>query len=101
MGSILKPVTPISKVNELMQRGLTAAASVFQVLDEEAEKDEGTRKATNCQGELRLKGLSFTYPNHEKQVLTNVNLQINSGETVAFVGSRAVNRPLLVCYYVL
>lgn len=96
MGSILKPVKQISKVNELMQRGLTAAASVFQVLDEEAEKDEGTRKATNCQGELRLKGLSFTYPNHEKQVLTNVNLQINSGETVAFVGESGSGKSTII-----
>lgn len=96
MGSILKPVKQISKVNELMQRGLTAAASVFQVLDEEPEQDTGTRKVDSCKGELLLKDLTFNYPNHEKQVLNKVNLQINSGETVAFVGESGSGKSTII-----
>lgn len=96
MGSILKPVKQISKVNEFMQRGLTAAASVFQVLDEEKEKDDGTRQVDKSKGNIELRQLTFSYPNHEKRVLNQISLTINAGETIAFVGESGSGKSTII-----
>ena len=43
MASLLaKPIRQLSQINSVIQRGLAAAASIFNLLDEPAEPDQGT-----------------------------------------------------------
>src|SRR5210317_2449442 len=37
--SLAKPIRQLSQINSVIQRGLSAASSIFTVLDEPAEKD--------------------------------------------------------------
>lgn len=67
-----------------------SAAAIFQVLDRVPAIDslskEGKRfEAVN--GEIEFKNVKFCYPARKNiQVLQNLNLKINRGETVALVG---------------
>jgi subfamily B ATP-binding cassette protein MsbA len=56
------------------------------MLDEEAEKDTGTVKLRRARGDIELRDVSFRYPDSDKDALSGINLTIERGETVAFVG---------------
>jgi subfamily B ATP-binding cassette protein MsbA len=61
---------------------------VFELMDEQYEiKDApNAKKLPLIQGELRFENVSFKYEQDNELVLNNMNFQVNSGETAAFVG---------------
>ena len=83
---LLSPLRHLADVNAPLQRGLAAAESVFQLLDEAAESDPGGIDAGRVEGRLEFCGVSFRYPNAERDALANVSLDIQPGQTVALVG---------------
>ncbi len=85
-GFISRPVLQLTQVNSIIQQGIAAAQSVFNVLDIPAEPDGGKIKLDNCRGEIRFANVRFRYPNQQNPVLDNVNLTILPGETCALVG---------------
>ncbi len=85
-GLLPKPIRQLSEVNAIIQRGVAAAESIFDILDEAEEQDSGTMKVERVKGKLQFKNLTFQYPDTEKQVLKNINLTIEPGQSVAFVG---------------
>jgi subfamily B ATP-binding cassette protein MsbA len=93
---LFAPVKRITGISQAMQRGLAAAQSVFTFLDEPGEPDHGTRRLPQTQGRLRFDNVSFRYPNAERDVLQQVSLEVNSGETVALVGSSGSGKTTLV-----
>jgi subfamily B ATP-binding cassette protein MsbA len=93
---LFAPVKRITGISQAMQRGLAAAESVFTFLDEPGEPDHGTRRLPQTQGRLRFDNVSFRYPNAERDVLQQVSLEVNSGETVALVGSSGSGKTTLV-----
>jgi ATP-binding cassette, subfamily B, bacterial MsbA len=93
---LFAPVKRITGISQAMQRGLAAAESVFAFLDEPGEPDHGRKRLPATQGSLRFEGVSFRYPNAERVVLKDINLTVNSGETVALVGSSGSGKTTLV-----
>ncbi len=86
MGSLMRPLKQISKVNVELQRGLTACNSVFELLDKDGAVNDGMIKIERSQGSLNIKNLDFSYQDSEKQALKDINLTIEAGSTVALVG---------------
>jgi len=86
MGSLMRPLKQISKVNAELQRGLTACASVFELLDQVEETDNGTRKLSRASGHIEIKNLNFKYQNSENLALNNISLSIKAGSKIALVG---------------
>lgn len=85
-GLIPKPIRQLSEINATIQKGITAAESVFDVLDEEIEKNTGTHKAERIKGSLELKQLSYRYQGTEKNVLSDISFKLEAGKTIALVG---------------
>lgn len=83
---LLSPLRHLADVNAPLQRGLASAESVFQLLDEPQEIDPGTLDAGRAKGHLEFRDVAFRYPATERDVLTNINLDIKPGHTVALVG---------------
>jgi len=84
--TMAKPIRQLTQVNEKIQTGVAAARDLFQIIDAPAEIDEGTKTVERVKGQLTLKNVSFKYNNAKQSVLNNINLTVNAGETVAFVG---------------
>ena len=95
MGSLLKPLKQLSNINQQLQKGLTAANSLFEFLDERDELDEGTKKLAKQCSSITFKSLSFTYPNKSRPALMQISLAINGGESVAFVGESGSGKSTL------
>jgi ATP-binding cassette, subfamily B, bacterial MsbA len=83
---LLSPLKRLTGVNASLQRGLAAAESVFSVIDEAPEEDKGTQSIGRAQGRIEFEHLSFSYRNATRPALTDVNLSIAPGETLALVG---------------
>jgi subfamily B ATP-binding cassette protein MsbA len=80
------PLKRLTGVAEHLQRGLAAAESVFAMIDEEPEKDEGKEVLERARGDIRFERVTFRYPRAEQPALLGVTLAIRPGETVALVG---------------
>ncbi|MGB1298056.1 MAG: lipid A export permease/ATP-binding protein MsbA [Psychrobium sp.] len=86
MGSLMRPLKQISKVNVELQRGLTACASVFELLDKDDAVNHGDKVVERANGKLSIEGLNFAYDGADGSALKNIDLEIASGATVALVG---------------
>lgn len=95
MGMLFAPVKRLTKVNDQLQRGLAAAQSIFGLLDLPAEIDTGRQEISRLSGKIEFSHLNFSYDTH-KLALQNINLQIQPGETVAFVGASGSGKTTLV-----
>ena len=98
---LFAPLKRLTNINAVIQKGVAAADSVFEFLDKDPEANKGTYIAENTQGELLFENLSFAYSSddesvEEKNVLSNINLHIKPGETVAFVGQSGSGKSTLV-----
>jgi len=81
------PLKRITGVNEPLQRGLAAAESVFDLIDQPAESDPGRSAIARVDGAIRFDNVSFTYANADRPALQGITLTINPAETVALVGA--------------
>ncbi|MDA8621713.1 lipid A export permease/ATP-binding protein MsbA [Psychrosphaera sp.] len=86
MMMLLRPLKMLTTVNSEFQRGLTAAKSVFEVLDVESEVNNGEIVKETVKGHLTFNNISFAYAGTNKNVITNFSLDIEPGTTVALVG---------------
>jgi subfamily B ATP-binding cassette protein MsbA len=81
------PLKRITSVNEPLQRGLAAAESVFDLLDQDSERDAGRATIARARGEIRFENVSFSYDTAAHPALSGITLGIAPGETVALVGA--------------
>lgn len=86
MALLLSPIKRLAQINEMLQRGLAAAESVFSVLDRPEEPPGGTVTISRPLGKLEFRDVSFSYPGHDEQALRNVSFEAGPNETVAIVG---------------
>jgi ATP-binding cassette, subfamily B, bacterial MsbA len=80
------PLKRVMSVNEPLQRGLAAAESIFALIDEPGEPDEGRITLERARGGLRFDHVSFAYPGSGRAAVEDIDLAIAPGETVALVG---------------
>jgi subfamily B ATP-binding cassette protein MsbA len=80
------PIKRLTKLNVHLQGGLAAAESVFNLIDEEPEIDQGTVTLDRVRGDIEFRHVSYTHYGSEGPVLQDINLNIAAGETIALVG---------------
>ena len=90
------PMKRLSGVLPQLQRGLAAAEAVFALLDGESEKDTGTQGLVRARGEIRFEGVGLVYPTKTTPALTDIDLTVRAGETLALVGASGSGKTSLV-----
>lgn len=94
-GLLAKPIKALTEVNEKLQRGISAAQSVFEVLDLPPEKDSGTRAIGRLQGDIEFRNIGFGY-DPAQPVIKDFSLKVSAGMTVAVVGRSGSGKTTLV-----
>lgn len=91
-----RPIRQLSDANSDIQRGIVAAESLFEVLDEKTEIDDGVYEVTRSRGDLEFKNVTFYYENCDEPALKNVSFKVKAGQTVALVGASGGGKSTLV-----
>ena len=95
MGMLIKPAKTLININKPLQQAMIAGVSVFNLIDEKAESNIGSKKMDQATGDIYFDNVSFSYDNN-KPSLKNITLSIKQGETVALVGSTGSGKTTLV-----
>ena len=93
-GMLTKPLRSITEVNSILQQGIAASQSIFALLDEAPEKDQGTKPMARAKGLVTFENLDFSYD--QQPLLQKVNVVIEPGQVVALVGRSGSGKSTLV-----
>ncbi len=95
MGLIWFPLTSIASFWSQFQLGLAASERVFALLDAEPRVHQhASEPVENLRGQIEFRKLFFSY-DERQNVLTNFNLTIQPGETIAIVGHTGAGKSSL------
>lgn len=92
-----KPFNEISSVVTELQNAIACAAPVFELIEEAPElpdKADAT-ELENVKGSVEINNLYFSY-NPDRELLKNVNINVEPGKTVAIVGPTGCGKTTLI-----
>lgn len=93
---MLPSIKRVTNVQTITQRGVTAAASLFEVIDAESEIDSGQQPLVRARGAIVFERVGFRYPGSERQVLDQIDLSIAPGSLIAIVGRSGSGKSTLL-----
>lgn len=92
-----KPFNEISSVVTELQNAIACAGRVFELIEEASElpdKADAT-ELENVKGSVEINNLYFSY-NPDRELLKNVNINVEPGKTVAIVGPTGCGKTTLI-----
>jgi ABC-type multidrug transport system fused ATPase/permease subunit len=96
INQLYRPIRQLADKFNILQRGTVRAERVFDVLDEEADLQEGgTIREVNFAQDVHFKDVSFSYQ-RGVPVLKKIKLTIKQGETIAIVGATGSGKTTIV-----
>lgn len=95
MGMLVKPAKSLVNINKPLQTAMAAGESVFGLIDEDEEHNDGTKLLEDSKGAIQFNNVSFGYSD-EATVINNINLDIKPGETIALVGSTGSGKTTII-----
>ena len=86
-----RAISPVSQATNLSTRFYHAKAaygSLNSIMNQPVERQNNTDylNLEKIKGDITFEDVSFTYPNEKESVLKNINIKINEGERVGFLG---------------
>ncbi|MGD9677417.1 MAG: ABC transporter ATP-binding protein [Vulcanibacillus sp.] len=100
VGLLTWPIISIGWIINLLQRGSASMARLNEIFYTKPEiidtLDTVNPCLTDISGKIDISNLSFTYPESSQEVLSSINLNIKSGETLAIIGKTGSGKSTLV-----
>jgi ATP-binding cassette subfamily B protein len=96
INQLYRPIRQLADKFNVLQRGTVRAERIFEILDvEEHIQQTGTQTDIDFNSPISFKNVSFAYKEND-YVLKNINLTIQPGEIVAFVGATGAGKSTIV-----
>ena len=88
ISTLFGSIRTIIQFTEQFQRGMTGIERFVEIMDTEPEieQKEDATELSDVKGEINFENVSFRYSDDNCEVLSNINLNIKQGESVALVG---------------
>jgi len=92
---LTNPLSQLADVYGRLQTARGSAARLMEVLNEEAEVDNGTHEISKLHGDIRFENIDFTYPSRPP-LLKKFTLHITAGQTLAITGVNGAGKSTLI-----
>lgn len=91
------PIENIANISNTIQTAIAAAERVFEVLElEEMIPDkENSLTVAGVKGDVEMEHVRFSYV-EDRELITDMNISVNSGESVAIVGPTGAGKTTIV-----
>lgn len=93
----MQPIKRLTNITQQLQDGATGFERFLEIMNIEPDivDKEDAAELAEPQGEIQFENVSFSYKNGEERVLSNINLTIEKGKTVAIVGPSGAGKSTL------
>ena len=96
-----QPIKSLASLNATLQMAMASAERIFDIIDSKPNivetsltKDNLLKK--NSSYNIKILNVSFSYPDDEKNILKDINIEIKKGEKVALVGYSGAGKTTLL-----
>jgi ATP-binding cassette, subfamily B, multidrug efflux pump len=94
------PMIAFGWVTNILQRGMASWKRMLDVLDAQPEVDDRDvtpdGRALTIRGTIEIRHLTFAYSTDGPNVLNDVSLHVDAGETAAFIGATGSGKSTLI-----
>ncbi len=95
--SLVNSVTHAINLFPMIAKGMESLRSIGEVLNSmDTEDYTGKTWLDHIEGSFRFNNVDFTYRGSDHKVLENFSLEVNPGETVAFVGESGAGKTTII-----
>jgi len=96
MLAMLPSLKRFTSVQSQVQRGVAAAASLFEILDTPEEADDGGQRIARARGEIEFRSVGLQYAGKDEPALQDIDLRCAPGTVTALVGRSGSGKSTLV-----
>ena len=94
MALTFEPIRRLTNINITLQKGMAAAESIFDLIDQPSEQDPGQAKPTTLTGQIRFESVTFAY--QDTATFQDFSLTLPAKQTTALVGESGSGKTTLV-----
>ncbi len=95
--NIVGQVSSLLTLLPIISKGLESVSSIGEILGfEYVEDSTGKEEIGEITGEYDFKNVSYKYPDSNEETLRDINLHVNPGETIAFVGESGAGKSTIM-----
>lgn len=93
----MQPIKRLTNITQQLQDGATGFERFLEIMNIKPDivDREDSVNLDDVKGKIKFEDVSFSYNNGEESVLSNINLTINEGKTVAIVGPSGAGKSTL------
>ncbi len=97
MGMLIWPMMGVGMVVNWIQRGAVALERINAILDREPDIGDDPRSEPGpVSGDLVIRNLTYTYPDGDRPVLKEINIELKKGMTLGILGPTGCGKTTLI-----
>ena len=98
LGLLTWPMMAVGWVVNVIQRGTASMKRINEILDTQPDicDGENTLDISDCSPSIEYKNLTFTYPGAKTPSLSDINVKLEEGKTLAILGKTGSGKTTLV-----
>ncbi len=95
--SIVTQITSLLTLLPIISKGLESVSSIGEILlSENVEDDTGKEPIGELKGDFKFENVAYRYPDTQNDVIHNIDIHVNPGETVALVGESGAGKSTIM-----